>query len=135
MAGTFWALIISGSLFGAAHLSNPNATWYAALAIAIEAGLMLGILFTMTKRLWLSIGCHFAWNFVQGGIFGAAVSGGKSRGLLLTNFSGPPILTGGEFGPEASIITVTICSALFLFLYVSHLYGTRKSVRDLAKVA
>ena len=45
------------------------------LAIALEAGVMLAAAYLLTGRLWLSMGIHFAWNFTQGGIFGAAVSG------------------------------------------------------------
>jgi membrane protease YdiL (CAAX protease family) len=114
--GTWLALLISASFFGFAHLANPNATLFSAIAIAFEAGVLLSAAYLMTRRLWLAIGIHAAWNFVQGGIFGVAVSGGASVGLLRGTTAGPVILTGGGFGAEASIIALIICTAAGLFL-------------------
>jgi hypothetical protein len=65
----------------------------------------------VTRRLWLAIGIHFAWNFTQGGIFGVAVSGIQANGLLQATLSGPELLSGGAFGAEASIIAVIVCLA------------------------
>jgi hypothetical protein len=63
----------------------------------------------LTRRLWLAIGIHIAWNFVQGGVFGIATSGVPTTGWFNSTFSGPVLLTGGEFGAEASIIAVIVC--------------------------
>ena len=41
---------------------------------------LLAAAYMLTRRLWLCIGIHFAWNFTQGGIFSAAVSGGATKG-------------------------------------------------------
>ena len=114
--GTWLALAISALLFGWMHISNPNATLWSALAIAIEAGIMLAAAFVFTRRLWLAIGIHFAWNFVQGGIFGVAVSGNEVQGLLQSTLSGPPLLSGGAFGAEASIFAVIVCLAAGVYL-------------------
>src|SRR5215216_1544895 len=40
--GTWWALGISALLFGLIHLSSAGATIYSALAIALQAGILLG---------------------------------------------------------------------------------------------
>jgi len=114
--GTWLALAISALLFGWMHISNPNATLWSALAIAIEAGIMLAAAFIFTRRLWLAIGIHFAWNFVQGGIFGVAVSGNGVQGLLQSTLDGPPLLSGGAFGAEASIFAVIVCLAAGIYL-------------------
>ena len=117
--GTGLALILSGALFGALHLANPHATFYSAAAIALEAGVMLGAAYAATRNLWLPIGIHIGWNFTEGGVFGAAVSGnGAGRGIFDVPLSGPPLISGGEFGPEASIITVAVCSLVGLFFIV-----------------
>jgi uncharacterized protein len=113
--GTWIALVISALIFGAGHLANPNATLWAGLAIAIEAGIMLAAAYILTRRLWVPIGIHIAWNFVQGGIFGVAVSGNEAKGLLQSTLSGPALLSGGEFGAEASIFAVIICLAAGVF--------------------
>lgn len=107
--GTLAAIILSGGLFGALHAFNPGATVVSTLAIAFEAGILLAAAYVVTRSLWLPIGLHFGWNFTEGGIFGTAVSGGHSHGLFNTTFSGPALITGGAFGPEASIVTVAIC--------------------------
>jgi membrane protease YdiL (CAAX protease family) len=107
--GTTAALIISAVLFGAAHGLNSSATLIGVIAIGLEAGVLLGIAYSASRSLWLPIGMHFGWNFTEGGLFGAAVSGGHSRGLVSVTLEGPAYLTGGAFGPEASIVALTVC--------------------------
>jgi hypothetical protein len=107
--GSWGALALSSGIFGALHLANPHATLTAALAIALEAGLLLGAAWLVTRRLWLAIGIHAGWNFTQGGVFGVAVSGNQVKGLLRGTLSGPEWLTGGEFGAEASLVAVLVC--------------------------
>ncbi|MFE9921021.1 CPBP family intramembrane glutamic endopeptidase [Streptomyces sp. NPDC005774] len=105
--GTWIALTLTGMLFGLSHLLNPNADLWGALAIAIEAGGMLAAAYAATRTLWVPIGLHFAWNFVQAGIFSAEVSGNDTpQGLLDTVMSGPKWVTGGDFGPEGSVYAV-----------------------------
>lgn len=110
--GTWWALAITAVFFGAAHLGNPQATVFGAVAIALEAGILLGACYLLTRRLWLAIGVHAAWNFVQGGIFGSEISGAvRSRGLFEASFSGSDVLTGGGMGVEGSVVAVIVCTA------------------------
>src|SRR5581483_7760086 len=78
-------------------------------AIALEAGILLAAAYLLTRSLWLPIGLHFGWNFTEGGIFGAAVSGNGAKGLINTSLSGPQLLSGGAFGPEASVAAVGVC--------------------------
>jgi len=107
--GTWAALVISAVVFGVLHHANPNATWISSASIAITAGLLLGAAYVLTRRLWLVMGLHFAWNFTQGGIFGVAVSGHDAGGLLQSSLSGSEWISGGAFGPEASIFAVLFC--------------------------
>jgi membrane protease YdiL (CAAX protease family) len=107
--GTLIALLFSAGLFGALHGFNPGASLMSTTAIALEAGLLLALAYTATRSLWLAIGLHFGWNFAEGGIFGAAVSGHVTHGFVSTTFSGDAIWSGGAFGPEASIVAVGVC--------------------------
>ena len=117
---TWTALIVSALLFGFIHLPNNGATWWSSLAIAIEAGLMLGAAYKWSGSLWLPIGIHWAWNYVQGNVFGLAVSGTDAGHTILnTTVSGPDIITGGAFGPEASIISV-ILGALLTVVFLNN---------------
>lgn len=115
-AGTVIALAVTSLFFGLVHMANPNASLLAALAIALEAGIMLGAAFMLTRRLWLAIGIHFAWNFAQGGIFGVPVSGISLPGLLQPRIAGPELLTGGPFGVEASLLALALCLLAGLLL-------------------
>lgn len=116
--GTWIALIISAVLFGLIHLLNPNATLFGALSIILEAGVLLAAAYVVTRRLWLVIGLHAAWNFTQGGIFGVQVSGMPAKGLLRGTLSGPTWLSGGDFGAEASIVAVILCVSVAIAFLV-----------------
>lgn len=117
--GLWWALGISALIFGFAHIFNSNATIWSSVAIAVEAGVLLGAAYKYADSLWLPIGFHWAWNFTQGNVFGFAVSGGEGgESILLAETKGPDIITGGAFGPEASIIALILgilISAWFLW--------------------
>lgn len=116
IVGTWGALLFTAALFGAAHAFNRGATVSSSLAIAIEAGILLGAAYAATQRLWVPIGLHIGWNFTEGSLFGMSVSGNNlSEGLLRGSLSGPRILTGGQFGPEASIVAVIVCFAAALY--------------------
>lgn len=110
-AGSWWALAITSALFGLAHIANPNASPMAALAIAVEAGLLLGAVYMLTRRLWAAIGLHAAWNLTQGWVFGLPVSGSGTAGLVDGRLSGPELLTGGAFGLEASLTAMVVATA------------------------
>ncbi|MFD4505024.1 CPBP family intramembrane glutamic endopeptidase [Streptomyces sp. NPDC058457] len=119
--GTWIALVSTGALFGMMHLLNKDATVWGALAIAIEAGGMLGAAYAATRTLWLPIGLHFGWNFAESGVFGTEVSGsgGAQQGLLDATTSGSRLVTGGQFGPEASVYSVllgVLVTVAFLWL-------------------
>jgi membrane protease YdiL (CAAX protease family) len=117
MVGSRGALIFSAVLFGALHLINPDATIWGALAIAIEAGLMLGAAYLATRSLWLPIGLHLGWNLAEGGIFATTVSGSSTgeTGLFHSVLHGSTALTGGSFGPEASVVAILVCAVPTLY--------------------
>lgn len=114
--GSWTALSLSALFFGFTHLGNPNATVFGAVAIALEAGVLLAAAYMLTRRLWLAMGLHIAWNFTQGGVFGSAVSGHASDGLLRGELRGPELLAGGPFGAEASVVAVAVCLTAGLLL-------------------
>jgi hypothetical protein len=108
-AGTTIALAVSGVLFGALHLFNPHATLWGALAIAVEAGVLLGAAYAVSRSLWLPIGLHLGWNFAESGLFGATDSGSAFHGGLVQGVAhGPDAISGGSFGPEASILAILV---------------------------
>jgi uncharacterized protein len=119
LIGTSGALAITSALFGLGHITNPDATWFSSIAIGLEAGILLGAAYLYTRRLWLAVGIHAAWNFTQGWVFSIPVSGGEAPlGLLITRRVGPDWLTGGDFGLEASAIALVVATAVGIVLLV-----------------
>ena len=117
--GLWWALAVSALLFGLIHLTSAGATIFSALAIALQAGVLLGTTYALTGRLWMAIGLHTMWDFANDGIFGvgvAAQSGESIKGLLQASLSGPILFTGGELGVEASVISLLIVLTAGLIL-------------------
>ena len=105
IAGT-GAIAISSLFFGLLHMSNPNATLFGMFVIVL-AGIMLALPFVITGQLGYSIGLHFAWNSVQGALYGLPVSGIYFRqSILQFEVVGPESWTGGRFGPEGGLIGI-----------------------------
>lgn len=116
--GTWAALIVSALFFGVAHIFNPGATLWSSLAITVEAGLLFGLLYNVTRSLPLCMGLHAAWNFCQGTVYGIPVSGTQADGWLVSTRTGPNWLSGGLFGAEASVVALTLCTMCSIVLLV-----------------
>ena len=119
--GIWPALAGAALLFGALHLANPDSSLFAAACLIAGEGIGIG-LYLLTGRIWAPIGMHAAWNFTQGWVFGAIVSGTTEIAggpLVLYPVKGvPDALSGGGFGPEASwaaLIVSLVASAALLF--------------------
>lgn len=124
--GSAAAITFSALLFGGAHIINPNASLWTSVAIAVEAGVLFGAAYAHCGNLWLPIGIHWAWNFTEGRIWGLPVSGSvRKTSLFQAETSGPELLTGGMFGPEASLTVVILCSLLSAYL----IYGLYRKGR------
>lgn len=111
MVGSWLALAFSAGIFGYLHIGNANATWFSSAAIAVEAGILLGAIYMLTRRLWAAIGFHAAWNFTQGWIFDIPVSGNRTPALVQSHISGSDWMTGGAFGLEASVPALIVATA------------------------
>ncbi|GAA0136108.1 type II CAAX endopeptidase family protein [Paenibacillus sp. YSY-4.3] len=107
LGGSWIALAITSLTFGAFHLGNPGATLWSALAITLEAGVLLGAAFLWRRNLWFAMGLHFAWNALEAAL-GIPVSGLPAAGLFTVKANGAAWLTGGDFGLEGSIVTVIL---------------------------
>ena len=113
-------LLISSTLFGLMHLTNPNVNYIAVINI-ILVGLFYGLYVIKTNDLWAVCGMHSAWNFAQGNLFGFEVSGiDVSVGSLIDlNLIGSDFVTGGIFGPEAGITaTFILLASIGILLFI-----------------
>jgi len=130
--GSWLALTITALVFGLSHWGNPNATVWSAIAIALEAGVLFGAVYMATRSLWVAMGMHTAWNFLQGTVFGVAVSGvgAPTDSLFKPVIQGNPWLTGGAFGIEASVIALLLGLGLGIYLIV-HAVRKQRIMRGL----
>jgi len=113
--GSWAAVVISSLLFGLAHLPG-QAAGALAIFITVVAGVLFAAAYLMTRRLWLGIGIHIAWNYTLGSIYSIAVSGHEAKGLLQGTVSGPDWLTGGQYGLEGSVFTLIVLVTVAAYL-------------------
>lgn len=106
--GSAFGLAGSAILFGLGHLPSEGAA-VVAIVNTMAGGITLGAAYLATRRLWLPIGIHIAWNVTIGQIFSAVVSGhGTEPGLLRGTLTGPEWLIGGPFGVESSVVALML---------------------------
>ena len=101
-----WVSVTVISLFfGALHLFNPGAS-----VIGFLQNVLIGVVFSLaylkTRSLWFPIGMHIAWNFTLGTVVSLPVSGIETFRLLNVEAVGSPLMTGGKYGLEASLLTL-----------------------------
>ena len=124
--GSYYAIIISGFLFGFAHLVNENATFFTGLGISIMSVFIIAA-YMYTRNLWFTIAIHFAFNFAQTNIFGTEVTAfgyPETTSIIVSQLEGSKWFTGGEAGMEATVQVVALClMAGIILLVLSHKKG------------
>ena len=122
--GMTTAVLLSCALYALVHAANPNAGVLSSSIIALFGFLRIyGYL--STSQLWLSIGMHTGWNFFQATVFGFAASGHAEEWTLLRHdAAAADWLSGGDFGPEASIVTIPVVLAALLVMRAWSRWGT-----------
>ena len=131
--GALGAVLFFSALFGAAHINNPGST---ALGTAntVLAGVLLAVAYIKTRGLWLPLGLHWAWNYFLGPVFDLPVSGGRFEpALLRAQVSGPEWLSGGNYGPEASIVLTVVCTGAIVFLWWAPWIRPSPAMQDVLK--
>jgi membrane protease YdiL (CAAX protease family) len=100
------AIVVSSAVFALLHALNDNATVLSTVGLFVNA-LLFAAGWVATGQLSLSIGLHIAWNFFEGVVFGFPVSGDKEGASVVAILqNGPPLLTGGAFGPEGGLLGI-----------------------------
>jgi uncharacterized protein len=96
-------LLVSALLFGAAHAAHAAPV---AIAQIVVAGLILGLLYMVSGRLWVAIGAHIGYDFTEWSLMGI----GDHDGLLAASPAphASAFLTGGSFGPDGSVLTTLV---------------------------
>ena len=113
-------VIVSSAFFSILHFLNPNINVIAALNIFI-VGVFFALFALWEEGIWGVCGIHVSWNWAQGNLFGFEVSGSAVSGGILMNLmeTGPGLITGDAFGPEAGlaasfVLILSVIAALFL---------------------
>lgn len=114
------AIALMSALFGAVHLRNPASSTIGLLNTML-IGIVFAVAYLRARTLWLPWGMHWAWNSVLGAGVGLPVSGLDMSVGIRTRATGPLWLTGGAYGPEASVgCTVAALAALVVVLLAFH---------------
>lgn len=122
----WFAILITSIYFGYVHLDNDHATLLSALSNGL-GGVMYGLAFIFTRKIWFPWALHFAWNYVQAPILGFPVSGFKIEGILKLNLLDHSWLSGGLYGPEGGIIGIAFRFIVIMLIVI----WIRKSRGDL----
>jgi membrane protease YdiL (CAAX protease family) len=113
--GSRRALALSTLLFVAAHL--PGGISLMGVLVTATASVAFTAAYQLSRRLWLPMGMHFAWNYLFTAVFSVPVSGHEAKGWLHGSMNGPDWLSGGAYGVEASaaaLLVWTVASMLLL---------------------
>ncbi|HLI25595.1 MAG TPA: CPBP family intramembrane glutamic endopeptidase [Chloroflexota bacterium] len=104
-----WVGIVgSAALFALFHGLNPGLSALALVNLAL-VGVFLALWALAEGSLWGVSAWHALWNWTQGAVFGLSVSGwSEGPSLLALSTTGPAPLSGGRFGPEASLATTAV---------------------------
>jgi membrane protease YdiL (CAAX protease family) len=116
--GLAWGIAINALFFGFLHVFNekPAPDLYMGVFNIVLYAIFVSLYAIKARSLWGACGIHAAWNYVQGPGFGLDVSGIKlGVAPLFVALADKPgaaqWLTGGNFGPEASVATTVVMAA------------------------
>jgi membrane protease YdiL (CAAX protease family) len=129
--GPVGAVAVSSALFGLAHLGNAHHTWISTVNTML-IGIPLSIAYLRTRSLWMPVGMHFIWNYVQGFVFGLPLSGYTfPTSLLKAQVHGAAWLTGSDYGPEGGLLCTVAVVGAGIFLFFSARIRMSEKMREL----
>jgi membrane protease YdiL (CAAX protease family) len=127
----FVPVVLFATLFGLAHLANPNHTKLATINTAL-AGIWLGVAYLKTRSLWFPTALHFSWNWTMGAVYGLPVSGLRlpSQSLLIASDYGPEWLTGASYGPEGGLAASIVLIGATLFIWYTRWLSVAEQTQE-----
>lgn len=115
----FWpAAALIALWFAAAHyFFKPGENVWDVITL-VSLSIWLCYTLRQTGSLWLAVGWHMAFDFMQLFVIGTPNGGATpARHLLNASFHGPAWLTGGVLGTEASFLMYPLTALLFLYVW------------------
>ena len=129
----FWpAAVISSIIFGALHLTKSDENFIDIFNI-MALGLIVCFALKRTGNLWLPVGFHAAFDFMQFFVIGTQNGGQRPVDTLLqASFPGPAWINGGLLGTEASYFMLPV---MLLTLVYIHFRYPASAQRELDRLA
>lgn len=111
------AILLNAVIFSLLHSVN-NGFGILAFVNILLVGIIFSLVFYLTDSIYLSAAFHSFWNMAQANIFGISVSGiaQSQNSVFLTSLKGPALISGGNFGIEASLITTLVLAVILIVL-------------------
>lgn len=119
------SITISALIFAIPHFSTLFANGYSYALIGLINLILISVIFSLLmikrKNIWISSGLHSFWNFLLFNIMGINLSGTDTEQTALLEFqiTKKNILNGGDYGMEASIITMLVLG-VFAIILIMH---------------
>ena len=112
------SVVITSILFAFLHMGNSGVN-----PLGVINLLLISVLFTLfvmkDGSLWGACALHSAWNWTLGNVFGLSVSGSSEKVTVFDlNTTGNGLISGGDFGPEGSLITTVVLLIAILLIVV-----------------
>jgi membrane protease YdiL (CAAX protease family) len=111
------SLLVAG-LFAVAHLGNPGENPLGIVQV-FQIGVIFATTIRLTGNLWLSVGIHAGAVLAEDFLFSVPDSGVVYTGhLLISRLTGPAWLSGGDAGPEGSVLALPVFAVMFALLWI-----------------
>mgnify|MGYP006289167037 CR=1 FL=1 len=110
------SIILSSLIFTIPHSGNAGGKLIPLVNLFL-AGVLLAYIYIKTKNLYTVIGFHITWNYFQGYIYGANVSGIKVEDAAYTIKLKDQLLSGGNFGLEGGLVNTIVIILGILVIY------------------
>jgi membrane protease YdiL (CAAX protease family) len=101
--GPVTATLVMSALFALRHAIHYRAG-RGAVVITFCMGIVFSVTCLRTHAVWLAWGMRFAWTASMGLLFGLPVSSIDHSAIIQTTAIGSHWFTGGDYGPEASLL-------------------------------
>lgn len=128
------AVFISSTAFAFPHFSTlfEAETRYAILGVInlYLISTIFSLLILCRANIWIACGLHSVWNFLLYGVFGLSLSGSNEQnvGIICFKVNEESIINGGQYGIEASVVTMMFLTVAVIILCVC--LNNRKMRRD-----
>ena len=131
-------VVVTSVAFGVAHLGNPNVSKGLPFINTVIAGVWFAVAFFRTRSMWLPVGLHWSWNWIQAALLGIPVSGNERFApapVLHAMNAGPNWLTGGAYGIEGGVACTVALIISTIVVWRTGLFSISEDPSSSPKVA